>query len=154
MGFPGGLVIKNPPANAREVRDTGLIPVLGRSPGGGNGNPLQYSCLGNPMDIGSWWATVHGVMKSWTWLSDWAHLRSRSLAGQTDSSLTMHRGKHCHEVTQRRLSGQGFPTPPTWSRSWRIKNWRRCSDHVPCCPNQDTVESERKAIHNYTEQQV
>ena len=46
------------------------IPGLGRSPGEGNGNPLQYSCLENPMDRGAWWATVHGVAKSWTWLSD------------------------------------------------------------------------------------
>ena len=46
-----------------------LIPVSGRSPGGGNGNPLQYSCLGNPMDRGAWWATVQGVTKSWTQLT-------------------------------------------------------------------------------------
>ena len=58
MGFPGGLVVKNPPAKAG---DTGSTPGLGRSPGEGNGNPLQYSCLGNPMDRGSWWATVHRV---------------------------------------------------------------------------------------------
>ena len=44
----------------------GLIPGSGRSPGGGRGNPLQYSCLENPMDTGAWWATVHGVSKSWT----------------------------------------------------------------------------------------
>ena len=62
-GFPGGSVVKNPPANAG---DLGLIPELGRSPGEGNGNPLQYSCLGNPMDRGAWRATVHGVTKSWT----------------------------------------------------------------------------------------
>ena len=66
MGFPGGLVVKNPPANAGDIRDTGLIPVSGRSPGGGNGNPLQYPCLENSMDRGAWWATVHGVAKSWT----------------------------------------------------------------------------------------
>ena len=66
-GFPCGSVVKNPPANAG---DLGLIPGLGRSPGEGNGNPLQDSCLGNPMDRGSWWATVHGVSKSWTRLSD------------------------------------------------------------------------------------
>ena len=60
MGFPGSLVIKNPPANAR---DMGLIPGWGRSPREGNGNPLQYSCLGNPRDRGAWWATVHGVTK-------------------------------------------------------------------------------------------
>ena len=60
------LVVKNPPANAGDIRDTVFIPGLGRSPGGGHGNPLQYSCLENPMDRGAWWATVHGVTKSWT----------------------------------------------------------------------------------------
>ena len=63
MGFPGGSVIKNPPANAG---DMGSIPGLEKSPGEGNGNQLQYSCLGNPMDRGAWQATVHGVMKSQT----------------------------------------------------------------------------------------
>ena len=55
------LVVKNLPANAEEVRDMSSIPVLGRSPGGGNGNPLQYPFLENPMDRGAWWATVHRV---------------------------------------------------------------------------------------------
>ena len=58
--FPGGSVVKNLPANAR---DMGLIPGLGRSPGEGNGYPLQYSCLGNPMDSGAWRAIVHWVTK-------------------------------------------------------------------------------------------
>jgi len=58
------LVVKNPPANAEDIRDMGLIPGLGRSPGGGHDNPLQYSCLENPMDRGSWWSTVHEVTKS------------------------------------------------------------------------------------------
>ena len=60
-GFPGGSVVKNLPVNAG---DRGLIPGLGRSFGIGNGNPLQYSCLGNLMDRGAWWATVHGVTKN------------------------------------------------------------------------------------------
>ena len=59
-------VLKNPLANAGDVRDAGSIPGLGRSPGGGHGNPLQYSCLENPMDRGAWWATVHGVAKNRT----------------------------------------------------------------------------------------
>ena len=58
--FSGGFVIKNLPA---KEGDAGSILGSGRSPGEGNGNPLQYSCLGNPMDIGAWWATVHGVAK-------------------------------------------------------------------------------------------
>jgi len=60
------LVVKNPPANAGDIRDVGSIPELGRSPGGGHGNPLQYSCLENPMDRGAWQATVHRVAKSQT----------------------------------------------------------------------------------------
>ena len=55
------LVVKNLPANAGDIRDTALIPGSGRSPAEGHGNPLQYSCLENPMDRGAWWATVHGV---------------------------------------------------------------------------------------------
>ena len=65
-GFSGGGVVKNLPANAGDARNVGLFPGLGRSPGGGNGKPLQYSCLENSMDRGTWWATVHGVAKSWT----------------------------------------------------------------------------------------
>ena len=61
MAFPGVSMVKNPPANAGDV---GLIPGLERSLGGGNGNPLQYSCLGNPMYRGAWWATVHEVAES------------------------------------------------------------------------------------------
>ena len=59
-GFPVGLVVKNPPANAGDV---GSIPGLGRSPGEGNDNPFQYSCLGDPMDREAWWATVHGAAR-------------------------------------------------------------------------------------------
>ena len=65
-GFPGGSVVKTPPANAGDARDVGSIPGLGRSLGGGNGYPLQYFCLDNPMDRGAWWATVHRVAKSQT----------------------------------------------------------------------------------------
>ena len=57
---------KNPHANAGDVRDMGLIPGSGRSPGGGQGNPPQYSCLENPMDREAWQVTVHRVTKSWT----------------------------------------------------------------------------------------
>ena len=61
MGFPRGLVVKNLPANAG---DLGLIPGSGRSLGEGNGNPLQYSCLGSPMDGGAWQVIVHGVART------------------------------------------------------------------------------------------
>ena len=68
FSFHGASVIKNPPASAVGV---GSIPVLGRSLGGGNGNPLQYSCLGNPMDRGVWRATVNGVTQRSIQLSDY-----------------------------------------------------------------------------------
>ena len=61
-GFPGNSVVKNLPAKAR---DSGWIPRSRRCPGEANGNPLLYSCLGNPMDRGAWWAIVHGVTKEW-----------------------------------------------------------------------------------------
>jgi len=66
-GFPGGSAVKNPPVSAEDV---GLIPGSGKSSGGGNGNPLQYSCLENPMDRGAWPARVHGVAKNWTRLGN------------------------------------------------------------------------------------
>ena len=66
-GFPGGSEVK---ASACNAGDVGSIPGLGRSPGKENGNPLQYSCLENPVDRGAWWATVHGVTKGRTRLSD------------------------------------------------------------------------------------
>ena len=67
QGFPGGSEVK---ASAWNSGDPGLIPGSGRSLGEGNGNPLQYSCLENPIEGGAWWATVHGVAKSQTRLSD------------------------------------------------------------------------------------
>ena len=71
QSFPGDSVVKNPLASTGDTRNTGSIPVLGRSPGRGNGNLLQYSCLENPMDRGDWQSTVHGVAKSQTPPSDW-----------------------------------------------------------------------------------
>ena len=73
--FPGGSVVKNPPDNAG---DMGSTSGSGRSPGGANGNPLRYSCLGNPMDRKAWWATVHGATKSWAWLSTHAQAQAHS----------------------------------------------------------------------------
>ena len=71
MGFPGGSEVK---ASACNAGDLGSIPGSGRSPGEGNGKPLQFSCLENPMDRGAWWATVHRVTKSQTQLSDFTSL--------------------------------------------------------------------------------
>ena len=61
-------MVKNLSASAGDLRDVGLIPGLGRSPGGGHGNPLQHSCLENLIERGAWWATVYGVTQSWTCL--------------------------------------------------------------------------------------
>ena len=70
QGFPGSSVVKNLPDNAAVTRDEGSDPGLGRSPGVGNGNLLQYSCLENSVDRRAWWATVQGMSKSQTQLSD------------------------------------------------------------------------------------
>ena len=77
LGFPGGSVGK---ASACNAGDLGSIPESERSPGEGNGNPLQYSCLENPMDSGAWQATVHGVAKSRTQLSDFTSLTAAIIA--------------------------------------------------------------------------
>ena len=75
-------VVKNPPANVGNARDMGLIPGLGRSPGGGHGNPLQYPCLGNPTDRGVWWATVRRIAKSRTWLK-WLNMHALEKNGRS-----------------------------------------------------------------------
>ena len=89
MGFFGGSDSKESTCN--EV-DLGSIPGLGRSPGGGHGNPLQYSCLENPMDRGAWRATVHGVAKSWTQLSDLAQSDNLSISNDATHTHT-YKGK-------------------------------------------------------------
>ena len=73
FSLTGGTVLKNSPANAGGTRDAGSISGSGRSPGRGNGNPLQYSCLKNSVDRGALWATVHWVTESWTQLSTHTH---------------------------------------------------------------------------------
>ena len=85
------LMVKNPPANASKGRNVGLIPGSGRSPGAGHSNPLQYSCMENPMDRGAWWATVHRVPMRWTRLkplSMHAHEKLKTLYRY--SSLIIH----------------------------------------------------------------
>ena len=91
IGFPGGSVLMNLPANAG---DAGSIPGSRRSPEEGNNNPLEYSCLGNPIDSGAWRATVHTIAKSQTRLSDYAHTNTH----------TRHRGG---------ISGPRPPVVPT-----------------------------------------
>ena len=87
--FQGALVVKNPPANAVATGVEDSIPELRRSPGGGNGNPLQYSCLGNSMDRGAWRVTVHRVAESWTQLSNWEHMYACNLNCYQNYNITI-----------------------------------------------------------------
>jgi len=89
-GLPGGSVVKNLPANTGHAGDMSSISGLRRSSGEGDGNPLQYSCLGNPMERGAWWATVHRVTKSRTWLSNWT---------TTNNNKTFHKYHHLKILT-------------------------------------------------------
>ena len=73
--------------NAGEIRDMGSIPGSGRFPGGGTGNPLQYSCLENPMDREAWKATIHGVAKSWTWLRDFTYFTKSQLVYRHNNKM-------------------------------------------------------------------
>ena len=82
QGFPDGATGKESTCNSGDTGDMDSIPGSRRSPGVGNGNPLKYSCLGNPMDRGTWWATVHGDVKSQTQLSNWAHTHTHTPKGQ------------------------------------------------------------------------
>ena len=83
------LVVKNLPANSRDKRDMGSVPGLGRSPGGGHDNPLQYSCLENPMDRGPWWTTVPGITKSWTQLKLLNTQAQQSMQGPDTQCLSL-----------------------------------------------------------------
>ena len=116
-------VVKNPPANAGDLRDEGSIPGSGRSPGGEYGNPLQYSCLGNSMDRGDWWAMAHSVAKSlkrlsmhnaelWKdyglWNQTWVHVCVHAKSFQSCPTLCNHMdhslpGSSVHGMLQPRL---------------------------------------------------
>ena len=96
------LVVKNPPTNAGDVRDSGSIPGWGRSPGGGHGNPLQYSCLENPMDRGAWRATVPGITKSRTGLK-WLSTNLQCLVCLRDPALR-HAPVTCYKSRKMKVS--------------------------------------------------
>ena len=100
-GFPGGSVVKNVPASAGDTRDMCLIPGSERSPREGNGNPLQYSCLGNPMDRGAWQLTVHGITKSQT---RWAIEHACTEAGNRKEPL--HTVKNIYKSLRRHTYGE------------------------------------------------
>ena len=125
MGFSGGSVVKNLPANAQ---DKDLISGLGGSPGGGNGNPLQYSCLENPMDRGPWWAIVHRVRESQTQLSTHTQLYYAYVCLVTQSCPTLSDPMDCsparssvHGILQARvlewvaISSKGSSQPRDWT---------------------------------------
>ena len=111
MSFPEGWVVKNPPANAGDPRDAGSILGSGRSPGGGNGNPLQYSCLGNSMDRGAWRAAVHEVTESQTQLSRQARRQkpteSKAVRPTTGEQVT---GEACRSLVLEFIQEQHFRT--------------------------------------------
>ena len=147
QGLPGGVVVKNLPANAGDARDMGLIHGLGSSPGVGNGNSLQCSCLENSMDRGAWQATVHGVTKSWIWLSTYAHscddpVRDTTVGsvlvvvwgGLGRSSSSSNTGVGCHFLHQGILATQGL-NPHLLQLlycRWILYHWATGEAHSQC----------------------
>ena len=99
-GFLRGSVVKNLPANSGDIGDMCSIPGWGRSPGEGNGNPFQYSCLGNPMDRGAWWTTVHGVAKRHDWGTE-----------HTFACMCTHADTHTHTHTHGRMPSRLLGLP-------------------------------------------
>ena len=124
-GFPGGSDRKE---SAYGVGDTGSIPGLGRSPGEGNGNPLQYSCLENPMDRGAWRDTVHGVAKRQIWLSTW-HFSLSEVSGMRvkPESMCMHYMVHTLDIHPRAPAVlrdlESNPVPGTHKPSAELVQW-------------------------------
>ena len=100
MDFPGGTVVKIPPANVEDAGDASLIPKSGRPPGGGNGNPHQYSCLENPMNRGARWTAAHGVSKSQTRLST----HERLLLNEKTLGFSASRGEEFNQGPETRLN--------------------------------------------------
>ena len=124
--FPSDAVVKNLLAKAGDPRDTGLIPGWGRFPGGGNGNPLRYSCLENSMDRGAWWVTVHGATKRRTRVSARTHTHTHT--------HTLHKIKNYSKLTISSVASGPFSLPkilflplhlciPT---QFRCHIWKKC----------------------------
>ena len=134
------------------VKYLSLIPGLGRPPAGGHGNPLQYPCLENPMDRGTWWATVHGITKSWTLQRANKH-GAAQLLGETILGNTRREGEneaekgqqlksyHCGNYREKHIL-QCYPTQ--WGRGWKIQtpspdgHWLRgleCAGYLLECEN-------------------
>ena len=124
-GFPGGSIGKESACNAG---DMGLIPELVRSPGGGNGNPLQYSYLGNPMDRGAWWAAVHGGCNSWTWLINLITTTYQLLTIQSNFTLYLRTSDHAFSLQKpkkkKKISGWEDPLEKGIAAHSSILVWR------------------------------
>ena len=120
------LIVKNPPAKAGDIRDSGSIPGLGRYPGGGNGNPLQYSCLENPMGRGAWQVIVHRVAKCRTRLNTETHTSAfpGSSAGKEPACNA---GDPGSIPGSGRSPGEGTGYPFQYSRASLVVSWRRIS---------------------------
>ena len=127
VGFPAGSVVENLLANAGDAGDPGSIPGSERPPGGGNGNPLQDSCLENPVDRGAWWATVPGVAKTWPRLSTHAYLQS---INAFSSTLSFH-------IPSGRLGRNG--TLPCYRRG--NYGLGKATDQAAVLPKQDSLLS-------------
>ena len=124
IGFLGGLVVKNLPANAG---DTGSIPGSGSSLGEGHVNPIQYPCLGIPMDREAWWATVHGVTKSQTWLSmqAWKYIYGGGLLPKSCPNL-LTQWTVAHGISQARILewvAISFSRVSSWPRDQTRASW-------------------------------
>ena len=103
LGLPRGSVVKN--ASQCGCGRCGFDPWVGKIPGGGNDNPLQYSCLGNPTDRGAWWATVYGATKSWTRLSNWTYRHTHTCCVAREILLLqMGWSVECYRSSSRRVS--------------------------------------------------
>ena len=126
QGLPRWLSRKESTCSSVDSGDSGLIPGSGRSPGGGHGNPLQYSCLKNPMDRGAWKATVRGL-QSQTWLSDWA--RTQALRRDKWIGTGSHTSPLPPTHTSKKKGQEKMdPRQTVWTQSWhRVceHNWRR-----------------------------
>ena len=129
-------LVKNPPANAGDVRDTGLIHGTGRSHGGGRGNPLQYSYPENPMDRGAWWATVHGVTKNRTWLSDFTFTFTPWKENYEQPRQLIKKQKHYFVNKGQFSKAMVFPVVIYGSERWTVtkkaEHWRTDAFELRC----------------------
>ena len=119
-GFPGDTVVIESTCTAGDIRDMGSIPGSGRSPGGGNGNPLQHCCLENSMDRGNWWATVYGAARGRTWLSTRAQTFMRRVTTEDCFPSEHHRGWKQEEVFMP-LASKHLPVIPETRQKLKIQ---------------------------------